>query len=54
MTAPVDVPDAAAALRRIHGIAEVEGLVAFVRAGRPGAILPPAPRRAPEDVVDRM
>lgn len=54
MTAPVDVPDAAAALRRIHGIAEVEGLVAFVRAGRPDSVLPAPPRRAPEEFVDRM
>lgn len=54
MTAPVDVPDAAAALRRIHGIAEAEGLVAFVRAGRPERVLPPVPRRDPDDFVDRM
>lgn len=54
MTAPVDVPDAATALRSIHGVTETEGLVAFVRAGRPEHLLPPAPRRDPADFVDRM
>jgi len=52
MTAPVDVPDAAAILRRVHGITEVEGLVAFVRAGRPERVLPPVPRRDPADLID--
>lgn len=54
MTAPVDVPDAAAVLRRTHAVTEIEGLVAFVRAGRSDRVLPPVPRRDASAFVDSI
>lgn len=54
LTGPLDVPDTAAALRRMCAVPAVEGLVALVRAGRAEVAPPPTRRRAVEDFVDRV
>lgn len=49
--APVDVPEALAAVRDLFGVPPTEGVVALVRAGRPTGELRPAARRHIDDVL---
>lgn len=52
--APLDVPDAAAALRGLLEVPSGEGLVALVRAGRATRSPPPTRRRPVGDLLDEV